>query len=116
MILCTSLFNAIQCMLQFVYITSSVPLLQTMNADVYRGPWGGAHCRDSLAQVTRDCDCPASEERRGSREDKGRRGDEEMERGGEKGKREKEGEGMLGREEKGKCPTNEGGKLKGMNE
>ena len=22
-----------------------------MNADVYRGPWGGAHCRDSPVQV-----------------------------------------------------------------
>lgn len=24
-----------------------------MNADVYQGPWGGAKCRDSLAQVRR---------------------------------------------------------------
>ena len=22
-----------------------------MNADVYQGPWGGANCRDSIAQV-----------------------------------------------------------------
>lgn len=26
-----------------------------MNADVYRGPWGGANCRDSLAQVNNNC-------------------------------------------------------------
>jgi hypothetical protein len=25
--------------------------LQTMNADPYRGPWGGARCRDSPSQV-----------------------------------------------------------------
>lgn len=30
---------------------------QTMNPDVYRGPWGGSHCRDSLSQTTRKCDC-----------------------------------------------------------
>lgn len=30
---------------------------QTMNADVYRGPWGGANCRDSVAQTTKDCNC-----------------------------------------------------------
>ena len=29
-----------------------------MNADVYRGPWGGANCRDSLAQPLRTCNCP----------------------------------------------------------
>lgn len=30
---------------------------QTMNPDVYRGPWGGKHCRDSPVQTLRDCDC-----------------------------------------------------------
>ena len=31
---------------------------QTMNADPYRGPWGGARCRDSPSQVIgRPCDC-----------------------------------------------------------
>ncbi|XP_052062506.1 alanine--glyoxylate aminotransferase 2, mitochondrial-like isoform X2 [Mytilus californianus] len=31
---------------------------QTMNADPYRGPWGGARCRDSPSQVVgRSCDC-----------------------------------------------------------
>ncbi|XP_071823300.1 alanine--glyoxylate aminotransferase 2, mitochondrial-like [Apostichopus japonicus] len=29
----------------------------TMNPDVYRGPWGGKHCRDSIVQTNRDCDC-----------------------------------------------------------
>lgn len=28
-----------------------------MNPDVYRGLWGGKHCRDSIVQTTRDCDC-----------------------------------------------------------
>jgi len=31
----------------------------TMNPDVYRGPWGGSNCRDSLAQPLRECNCPA---------------------------------------------------------
>lgn len=29
----------------------------TMNADPYRGPWGGKNCRDSPIQTTRDCSC-----------------------------------------------------------
>ncbi|XP_031572240.1 alanine--glyoxylate aminotransferase 2, mitochondrial-like [Actinia tenebrosa] len=29
----------------------------TMNPDVYRGPWGGANCRDSVAQTQRTCNC-----------------------------------------------------------
>jgi alanine-glyoxylate transaminase/(R)-3-amino-2-methylpropionate-pyruvate transaminase len=32
-----------------------------MNPDVYRGPWGGANCRDSPAQTQRSCDCPAGQ-------------------------------------------------------
>jgi len=32
-----------------------------MNPDVYRGPWGGKHCRDSPAQTDRSCDCAAGE-------------------------------------------------------
>ncbi|KAK7114554.1 alanine--glyoxylate aminotransferase 2, mitochondrial-like [Littorina saxatilis] len=31
---------------------------QAMNPDVFRGPWGGAHCRDSPGQTIRPCDCP----------------------------------------------------------
>ncbi|XP_076449217.1 alanine--glyoxylate aminotransferase 2, mitochondrial-like [Babylonia areolata] len=31
---------------------------QTMNPDVYQGPWGGARCRDSPGQTDRPCDCP----------------------------------------------------------
>jgi len=34
---------------------------QTMNPDVYQGPWGGANCRDSVAQTDRTCDCPAGQ-------------------------------------------------------
>lgn len=30
---------------------------QAMNPDVYRGPWGGARCRDSPGQTQRPCDC-----------------------------------------------------------
>ncbi|XP_077986215.1 alanine--glyoxylate aminotransferase 2, mitochondrial-like [Glandiceps talaboti] len=29
----------------------------SMNADVYRGPFGGANCRDSSVQTIRECDC-----------------------------------------------------------
>ena len=28
-----------------------------MNPDVFRGPWGGAQCRDGIAQTQRTCDC-----------------------------------------------------------
>lgn len=28
-----------------------------MNPDVYRGIWGGKHCRDSPVQTTRSCLC-----------------------------------------------------------
>ena len=29
-----------------------------MNADVYRGPWGGSNCREESSQVVdRTCDC-----------------------------------------------------------
>ncbi|KAL8616380.1 hypothetical protein ACOMHN_032234 [Nucella lapillus] len=31
---------------------------QTMNPDVFRGPWGGARCRDSPGQTIRPCECP----------------------------------------------------------
>ncbi|XP_041375201.1 alanine--glyoxylate aminotransferase 2, mitochondrial-like [Gigantopelta aegis] len=30
---------------------------QSMCPDVYRGPWGGSHCRDSLGQTDRPCSC-----------------------------------------------------------
>lgn len=36
---------------------------QTMNPDVFRGPWGGTNCRDSLAQVQRSCDCTPGEQK-----------------------------------------------------
>ena len=29
----------------------------TMSPDVYRGSWGGSHCRDSPCQTLRSCDC-----------------------------------------------------------
>ncbi|XP_061732483.1 alanine--glyoxylate aminotransferase 2, mitochondrial isoform X2 [Nerophis ophidion] len=29
----------------------------TMCPDVFRGPWGGSHCRDSPVQTIRDCNC-----------------------------------------------------------
>ncbi|XP_066469755.1 alanine--glyoxylate aminotransferase 2, mitochondrial [Tiliqua scincoides] len=30
----------------------------TMLPDVFRGPWGGSHCRDSPVQTVRKCACP----------------------------------------------------------
>jgi len=33
----------------------------TMNPDVYRGPYGGANCRDSPVQTNRACECPAGQ-------------------------------------------------------
>eukprot|EP00112_Aurelia_sp_Birch-Aquarium-sp1_P022063 Seg61.3 transcript_id=Seg61.3/GoldUCD/mRNA.D3Y31 product="Alanine-glyoxylate aminotransferase 2 mitochondrial" protein_id=Seg61.3/GoldUCD/D3Y31 len=33
----------------------------TSNPDVYRGLWGGKHCRDSPIQADRDCDCSPGE-------------------------------------------------------
>lgn len=33
----------------------------TMNPDVYRGPWGGKNCRDSPVQTNRDCNCQAGQ-------------------------------------------------------
>lgn len=32
-----------------------------MNPDVFRGPWGGANCRDSPVQSKRHCDCKVKE-------------------------------------------------------
>lgn len=32
-------------------------ILKAANADPYRGPWGGANCRDSPSQPRRTCDC-----------------------------------------------------------
>ncbi|CAI8008520.1 Alanine--glyoxylate aminotransferase 2, mitochondrial [Geodia barretti] len=34
---------------------------QAINPDVYRGPWGGANCRDSIAQTQRSCQCAQGE-------------------------------------------------------
>jgi alanine-glyoxylate transaminase/(R)-3-amino-2-methylpropionate-pyruvate transaminase len=34
---------------------------QTMNPDVYRGPWGGSNCRDSKLQAQRSCSCAPGE-------------------------------------------------------
>ncbi|XP_045464050.1 alanine--glyoxylate aminotransferase 2, mitochondrial [Harmonia axyridis] len=28
-----------------------------MNPDVFRGPWGGSNCRDSVSQTSRECSC-----------------------------------------------------------
>lgn len=33
----------------------------TMCPDVFRGPWGGSHCRDSPVQTYRQCGCPAGQ-------------------------------------------------------
>ena len=73
-----------------------------MNADVYRGPWGGSNCRDSLSQTLRTCNCPQGERsgyytvgvkliELGGREEGGVVREREGERGGEK-ERERETE------------------------
>ncbi len=33
----------------------------TANPDVYRGPWGGKNCRDSISQTDRLCSCGPNE-------------------------------------------------------
>lgn len=38
-------------------LTTGSSCLHSMNPDVYRGLWGGARCRDSVAQTQRQCDC-----------------------------------------------------------
>ncbi|KAK9532496.1 hypothetical protein VZT92_009877 [Zoarces viviparus] len=38
-------------------VATSLGCTNTMNPDVFRGPWGGSHCRDSPVQTIRDCDC-----------------------------------------------------------
>jgi len=40
-------------------VPGSFGIHQTMNPDVYRGLWGGKHCRDSPIQTDRDCACSA---------------------------------------------------------
>lgn len=32
-----------------------------MNPDPFVGPWGGKHCRDSIAQTDRNCECQPNE-------------------------------------------------------
>ncbi|XP_064467570.1 alanine--glyoxylate aminotransferase 2, mitochondrial-like [Ornithodoros turicata] len=39
------------------HIPSAFGVQHAMNADPYRGPWGGAQCRDSPVQTTRNCGC-----------------------------------------------------------
>ncbi|KAM6985229.1 alanine--glyoxylate aminotransferase 2, mitochondrial [Aplochiton taeniatus] len=38
-------------------IASGLGCHNTMCPDVYRGPWGGSHCRDSPVQTDRQCGC-----------------------------------------------------------
>ncbi|KAK9502839.1 hypothetical protein O3M35_011535 [Rhynocoris fuscipes] len=38
-------------------VPSALGIHHAMNPDVYRGLWGGAHCRDSPVQTDRKCDC-----------------------------------------------------------
>ncbi|XP_034048626.1 alanine--glyoxylate aminotransferase 2, mitochondrial-like [Thalassophryne amazonica] len=39
-------------------IANGLGCVNTMCPDVFRGLWGGSHCRDSPVQTTRQCDCP----------------------------------------------------------
>ncbi|XP_041816449.1 alanine--glyoxylate aminotransferase 2, mitochondrial-like [Chelmon rostratus] len=38
-------------------IATSSGCTHTMCPDVFRGPWGGSHCRDSPVQTIRECSC-----------------------------------------------------------
>uniref|UniRef100_A0A672YZ29 Alanine--glyoxylate aminotransferase 2, mitochondrial n=1 Tax=Sphaeramia orbicularis TaxID=375764 RepID=A0A672YZ29_9TELE len=38
-------------------IANGLGCTNTMCPDVFRGPWGGSHCRDSPVQTIRDCGC-----------------------------------------------------------
>ncbi|TSY69831.1 Alanine--glyoxylate aminotransferase 2, mitochondrial [Bagarius yarrelli] len=38
-------------------VASSSGCFNTMCPDVFRGPWGGSHCRDSPVQTIRECSC-----------------------------------------------------------
>ncbi|XP_035523884.1 alanine--glyoxylate aminotransferase 2, mitochondrial-like [Morone saxatilis] len=38
-------------------ISTSSGCTHTMCPDVFRGPWGGSHCRDSPVQTIRECSC-----------------------------------------------------------
>uniref|UniRef100_A0A7N6AN12 Alanine--glyoxylate aminotransferase 2, mitochondrial n=1 Tax=Anabas testudineus TaxID=64144 RepID=A0A7N6AN12_ANATE len=38
-------------------IANGLGCTTTMCPDVFRGPWGGSHCRDSPVQTTRECSC-----------------------------------------------------------
>ncbi|XP_060790941.1 alanine--glyoxylate aminotransferase 2, mitochondrial [Neoarius graeffei] len=38
-------------------VASSLGCYNTMCPDVFRGPWGGKHCRDSPVQTIRECSC-----------------------------------------------------------
>ncbi|KAL4235440.1 alanine--glyoxylate aminotransferase 2 [Mactra antiquata] len=42
-------------------VPSGFGIHQTINPDVFRGPWGGKHCRDSPSQTLRSCDCKEGE-------------------------------------------------------
>lgn len=43
------------------HIPSGFGVQHAMNADPYRGPWGGGKCRDSPVQTTRQCRCTSDE-------------------------------------------------------
>lgn len=38
-------------------VPSTIGCQSTMCPDVFRGPWGGSHCRDSPVQTVRKCSC-----------------------------------------------------------
>ncbi|EDO34914.1 predicted protein [Nematostella vectensis] len=42
-------------------VPTNIGFYSTMNPDVYRGPWGGANCRDSISQTDRACNCGPDE-------------------------------------------------------
>ncbi|XP_077982200.1 alanine--glyoxylate aminotransferase 2, mitochondrial-like isoform X2 [Glandiceps talaboti] len=42
-------------------MASGFGIKNSVNADVFRGPWGGSQCRDSPVQTIRKCDCAAGQ-------------------------------------------------------
>ncbi|KAL3275101.1 hypothetical protein HHI36_019872 [Cryptolaemus montrouzieri] len=42
-------------------VVPPVAMHNVMNPDIFRGIWGGSHCRDSPVQTSRQCSCSSSE-------------------------------------------------------
>ncbi|XP_071959677.1 alanine--glyoxylate aminotransferase 2, mitochondrial-like [Antedon mediterranea] len=45
----------------FPHVAKNAGIQTSVNADPFRGPWGGKNCRDSPVQTIRSCDCVAGQ-------------------------------------------------------